>query len=57
MREATNLRILGNISNVRTDIERWRRRVETAAYGAACAALIGAFLGVMALQSIAKHGV
>jgi polysaccharide chain length determinant protein (PEP-CTERM system associated) len=57
LREATNLRILGNISNVRTEIERWRRRVETAAYGAACAALFGAFLGVLAIGSVARHGV
>jgi hypothetical protein len=57
LREATNLRVLGNISNVRTEVERWRRRVESAAYGAACVALVGAFLGVLAIGSVAMRGV
>jgi polysaccharide chain length determinant protein (PEP-CTERM system associated) len=56
LRAVANLPVLGSISTMITDAERWRRKVEATTYGVVCIALVGAFAGLLTIELLLNRG-
>src|SRR3990172_3379635 len=56
LRAVANLPVLGSISTMITEAERWRRKVEATTYSVVCVALVGAFVGLLAVEFLLSRG-
>lgn len=56
LRTVANLPVLGSISTMITEAERWRRKVEATTYSVVCIALVGAFVGLLTVEMLLSRG-